>query len=128
VRGLAAERERGVAMVRLVYRAAAYILRSCIRLRSVFHTSSSQATGWLKGRVKEVVSGDTVVLVAANAGAAVPAEKRLTLSSLLSPRLVRLRTARAPRKLPRQPRVIRCCQLQSVGDSGPRTAPPAGQA
>jgi hypothetical protein len=46
--------------------------------------------GWLKGIVKEVPSGDTVVVVAANAGAslAVPPEKRLTLSSLVAPRLV----------------------------------------
>jgi hypothetical protein len=47
-----------------------------------------QATGWLRGKVKEVVSGDTVVVVAATQGPAVPPEKRLTLSSLVAPRLV----------------------------------------
>jgi staphylococcal nuclease domain-containing protein 1 len=46
--------------------------------------------GWLRGIVKEVVSGDTVVVVAATQGPAVPPEKRLTLSSLIAPRLVRL--------------------------------------
>lgn len=45
--------------------------------------------GWLKGLIKEVVSGDTVVVVAATQGPAVPPEKRLTLSSLVAPRLVR---------------------------------------
>lgn len=38
--------------------------------------------------MKEVVSGDTVVVVGATAGPAVPPEKRLTLSSLVAPRLV----------------------------------------
>jgi hypothetical protein len=38
--------------------------------------------------VKEVVNGDTVVVVAAVQGPAVPPEKRLTLSSLIAPRLV----------------------------------------
>lgn len=50
-------------------------------------------SGWLRGLVKEVVSGDTVVVVAATQGPAVPPEKRLTLSSLVAPRLVRLGTA-----------------------------------
>lgn len=44
--------------------------------------------GWLRGKVKEVVSGDTVVIVGGTQGLAVPQEKRLTLSSLLAPRLV----------------------------------------
>lgn len=48
--------------------------------------------GYLKGIVKEVVSGDTVVVVAATQGPAVPPEKRLTLSSLVAPRLVRRHT------------------------------------
>lgn len=44
--------------------------------------------GWLRGRVKEVVSGDTVVIVGGTQGLTVPQEKRLTLSSLIAPRLV----------------------------------------
>ena len=54
------------------------------------------ATGWLRGVVKEVPSGDQVVIVAGNAlesvggGAkAFPAEKRLTLGSVSAPRLGR---------------------------------------
>ncbi|KAF8068404.1 elongation factor G [Scenedesmus sp. PABB004] len=49
--------------------------------------SSAAARAAAKGLVKDVVSGDTVVLVGASAGPAVPAEKRLTLSSLVAPRL-----------------------------------------
>lgn len=43
--------------------------------------------GWLRGIVKEVPSGDTVVVMAA-AKSGIPPEKRITLSSLLAPRLV----------------------------------------
>lgn len=42
---------------------------------------------WLRGTVKEVVSGDTISIVGGKPGAAVPAEKRLTLSSLVAPKL-----------------------------------------
>ena len=48
--------------------------------------SGSQG-GWLRGIVKEVLSGDTVVVMAATKSG-IPPEKRLTLSSLNAPRLV----------------------------------------
>lgn len=56
---------------------------------NIVWTEAAAMAGWLKGLVKEIVSGDTVVVVAATAGPAVPPEKRLTLSSLVAPRLVR---------------------------------------
>lgn len=52
---------------------------------------------WFKAVVKDVMSGDSVCVVAGGAvapGAAatgVPAEKRLTLSSLIAPKMVRRR-------------------------------------
>ena len=80
------------------------------------------ASGWLKGVVKGVVSGDCL-LIAGSTGAALPPEKQITLSSLVAPRLVRRRTplfrllllrlalkqwctarARPPRVPPRSPR------------------------
>ena len=42
------------------------------------------ATGWLAGTVKEVPSGDTLVICSSKG-----LEKRLTLASLIAPRLVR---------------------------------------
>ncbi|KAI3435969.1 hypothetical protein D9Q98_002027 [Chlorella vulgaris] len=46
--------------------------------------------GWMRGVVKEAPSGDTVVVSAAKPGSALPgAEKRLTLSSLVAPKLGR---------------------------------------
>lgn len=44
--------------------------------------------GWLRGVVKEVLSGDTLV-VAGAVKSGIPPEKRLTLASLIAPRLVR---------------------------------------
>mmetsp|Transcript_6774 Transcript_6774/g.14968 ORF Transcript_6774/g.14968 Transcript_6774/m.14968 type:complete len:971 (+) Transcript_6774:79-2991(+) len=44
------------------------------------------ATGWLRGTVKEVPSGDTLVIVGA-VKAGPPPEKRITLSSLVAPKL-----------------------------------------
>ena len=47
------------------------------------------STGWCYATVKDVVSADTVVVVAASKNANVPPpEKRITLSSLIAPRLV----------------------------------------
>jgi staphylococcal nuclease domain-containing protein 1 len=46
-------------------------------------------SGWLSGKVKEVLSGDTVVIIPATAGSAPPPEKRLSLSSISSPKLGR---------------------------------------
>lgn len=43
--------------------------------------------GWLRGIVKEVPSGDTVVVMAATKSGIAP-EKRLILSSLTAPKLV----------------------------------------
>ena len=47
--------------------------------------------GWLKGQVKEVLSGDSVVIIGgvSKESLAVAPEKRITLSSLVAPRLVR---------------------------------------
>lgn len=49
------------------------------------------ASGWLRGVVKEVPSGDTVVIAAGAKPGAIPAEKRITLSSVIAPKLVRSR-------------------------------------
>lgn len=46
------------------------------------------STGWLRGVVKEVPSGDTLVIVG-TAKQGPPPEKRITLSSLIAPKLVR---------------------------------------
>jgi hypothetical protein len=71
------------------------LLTSCgLPILSVSYYHGKMA-GYLKGIVKEVVSGDTVVVVAATQGPAVPPEKRLTLSSLVAPRLVRRHTPAA---------------------------------
>lgn len=48
---------------------------------------SGPQRGWLRGIVKEVPSGDTVVVMAATKSG-IPPEKRLTLASLIAPRLV----------------------------------------
>lgn len=42
---------------------------------------------WLKGTVKSVLSGDTLIIMGVPRGAA-PPEKQITLSSLKAPRLV----------------------------------------
>ena len=46
-------------------------------------------SGWLSGRIKEVLSGDTVVIIPASCGSAPPPEKRLSLSSIVTPKLGR---------------------------------------
>ncbi|DBB17861.1 hypothetical protein WJX82_005615 [Trebouxia sp. C0006] len=46
------------------------------------------ATGWLRGTVKNVVSGDTLVIMGPSRGGP-PPEKRLTLASLIAPRMAR---------------------------------------
>ncbi|KAI8465187.1 MAG: hypothetical protein J3K34DRAFT_473642 [Monoraphidium minutum] len=43
--------------------------------------------GYFKAQVKEVLSGDSLVLVGGSRPGVVPAEKRLTLSSLIAPKL-----------------------------------------
>lgn len=45
------------------------------------------ANGWLRGVIKEVPSGDTVVITG-QVKSGIPPEKRLTLSSLMAPKLV----------------------------------------
>lgn len=57
-------------------------------LRCGYFRWINMASGWLRGTVKEVPSGDSVVIVGAVKGPAVPPEKRVTLSSLVAPRLV----------------------------------------
>ncbi len=46
-------------------------------------------SGWLQGKIKEVLSGDTIVIIPATTGSAPPPEKRLSLSSITSPKLGR---------------------------------------
>ncbi|XP_075490164.1 ribonuclease TUDOR 1-like isoform X1 [Primulina tabacum] len=46
----------------------------------------ASATGWLRGRVKAVPSGDSLVLMG-NSKAEIPQEKSITLSSLMAPKL-----------------------------------------
>jgi staphylococcal nuclease domain-containing protein 1 len=43
--------------------------------------------GWLRGVVKEAPSGDTLVIAGA-VKSGIPPEKRITLSSLIAPRMV----------------------------------------
>ena len=52
---------------------------------------AAAVTGWLRGVVKEVPSGDTVVVAAAAKPGTIPNEKRITLSSVIAPKLVRAR-------------------------------------
>ncbi|XP_077212353.1 ribonuclease TUDOR 1-like [Tasmannia lanceolata] len=50
--------------------------------------SPASATGWLKGKVKAVPSGDCLVIMGSTK-ADIPPEKMITLSSLVAPRLAR---------------------------------------
>ncbi|KAF5186290.1 Ribonuclease [Thalictrum thalictroides] len=50
--------------------------------------SAGAASGWLRGRVKAVPSGDCLVIMAVTK-AEIPPEKTITLSSLVAPRLAR---------------------------------------
>ncbi|XP_010942326.2 ribonuclease TUDOR 1 isoform X1 [Elaeis guineensis] len=50
--------------------------------------SAAGATGWLRGRVKAVPSGDCLVIMGSTK-AEIPPEKTITLSSLVAPRLAR---------------------------------------
>ncbi|XP_038989395.1 ribonuclease TUDOR 1-like isoform X2 [Phoenix dactylifera] len=50
--------------------------------------SAAGATGWLRGRVKAVPSGDCL-LIMGSTKAEIPPEKTITLSSLIAPRLAR---------------------------------------
>ncbi|XP_052182373.1 ribonuclease TUDOR 1-like [Diospyros lotus] len=50
--------------------------------------STAGATGWLRGRVKAVPSGDSMVIMGSTK-ADIPPEKTITLSSLIAPRLAR---------------------------------------
>ena len=49
--------------------------------------------GWLRGVVKECPSADTLVIMGA-VKSGIPPEKRLTLSSVIAPKLVSARAAR----------------------------------
>ncbi|PON97497.1 Nuclease domain-containing protein [Trema orientale] len=56
----------------------------------VMASSAAGATGWYRGRVKAVPSGDCLVIVAITANKpGPPPEKTITLSSLIAPRLAR---------------------------------------
>lgn len=50
--------------------------------------ATAGASGWLKGKVKAVPSGDSLVIMG-NTKAEIPPEKTITLSSLVAPRLAR---------------------------------------
>jgi staphylococcal nuclease domain-containing protein 1 len=51
--------------------------------------SNTGASGWLRGKVKAVTSGDCL-LIMGSTKAEIPPEKSITLSYLMAPRLVRL--------------------------------------
>ncbi|CAL5435878.1 unnamed protein product [Camellia sinensis] len=50
--------------------------------------STARTTGWLRGKVKAVPSGDSLVIMGSTK-AEIPPEKTITLSSLIAPRLAR---------------------------------------
>ena len=52
-------------------------------------TAAAAPSGWYKGRVKAVPSGDSMVIMAAQkADLSPPPEKTITLSYIIAPRLV----------------------------------------
>lgn len=51
--------------------------------------ATNQSTGWLRGIVKAVPSGDTLVIMRNPKGDVIPPEKTITLSSIIAPRLAR---------------------------------------
>ncbi|RWW27292.1 hypothetical protein BHE74_00026577 [Ensete ventricosum] len=61
--------------------------------------SAAGATGWLRGKVKAVPSGDCLVIMGSTK-ADIPPEKTITLSSLIAPRLVPGASESAVRNLP----------------------------
>ncbi|CAL5373189.1 unnamed protein product [Camellia sinensis] len=58
------------------------------RSLAVEMASTAGATGWLRGKVKAVPSGDSLVIMGSTK-AEIPPEKTITLSSLIAPRLAR---------------------------------------
>ncbi len=67
--------------------------------------SDQMATGWCRAVIKEVPSGDTLVVSAGKPGAA---EKRITLSSVVAPKLVSLGAGVAQRWSRAPPRPCAC--------------------
>ncbi|CAL9030659.1 unnamed protein product [Prunus brigantina] len=60
-------------------------------------SSTAAATGWYRGRVKAVPSGDSLVIMALTANkAGPPPERTITLSSLMAPKLARRTTKDEP--------------------------------
>jgi hypothetical protein len=51
--------------------------------------SAVPCSGWKRGKVKAVPSGDTLLIMDSVPGDAVPPEKSLILSCIIAPRLVR---------------------------------------
>lgn len=51
--------------------------------------ATNQSTGWLRGIVKAVPSGDTLLIMRNPKGDVIPPEKTITLSSIIAPRLAR---------------------------------------
>jgi hypothetical protein len=68
------------------------------------------ASGWLRGTVKEVPAGDTVVIIGASK-VVPPPEKRITLSSLVAPKLVCTLAAAVTRALVDDQRVRRAVAM-----------------
>ena len=54
-------------------------------------TSVVGTTGWLRGVVKHVFSGDRVVIMGVAKGGAIPPEKEIALAYVTAPRLARTR-------------------------------------
>jgi staphylococcal nuclease domain-containing protein 1 len=52
----------------------------------------------MRGVIKEIVSGDTVVIAGGAPKGQIPPEKRLTLASLIAPKLVRRNLISEPAK------------------------------
>ncbi|XP_062185948.1 ribonuclease TUDOR 2-like [Phragmites australis] len=51
--------------------------------------SAMAASGWFRGKVKAVPSGDTLVIMGSGNPETIPPEKSITLSSIIAPRLAR---------------------------------------
>lgn len=63
-------------------------LKNVLLMQALSSMASAPASsGWLKGKVKAVPSGDCLVIMALSK-AEIPPEKSITLSSLIAPRLV----------------------------------------
>lgn len=62
--------------------------RELARFRGAGEEADKMAAQWLKGTVKAVPSGDTLIIMSSAKGSP-PPEKSITLANLIAPRLVR---------------------------------------